>query len=67
MMFLAEAGAAGGITIETITSTLSNLVTLASTCIDFMLGNPLLSICLVAGTVVPAGFALFRHAKRTAR
>lgn len=52
---------------ENITTVVGNLVTLGGTVIDFAMNNVLLSICLVAGTVIPAGFALFRHAKHAVK
>lgn len=50
-----------------ITSALETLTSLATSLINFAMSNPLLSICFVAGTVIPAGFALFNNARRSTR
>ena len=61
IMFAAEATAPDYPAL--ITSALETLTSLASSLINFAMANPLLSICFVSGTVIPAGFALFRRAK----
>lgn len=52
---------------EGVTAAVTNLTTLAGNVIDFVTGNPLLCICLVAGTVIPAAFKLFRGAKSASK
>ncbi len=64
---LAEAGASGGFDLTVITSALESLITITGKLIDYTLSQPVLALCFVAGTVVPAGFAMFARAKYTAR
>ena len=52
---------------EAISSAIANLTTVVGDCISFITGNPILVILLVSGTVVPAGFKMFRMAKRSSR
>ncbi len=48
---------------DMITSALETLMSVATTLVDYALENPVLAILFVGGTIVPAGFALFRNAK----
>ncbi len=65
---LAEAGVSGGtFDIGVITSALESLITITGKLIDYTLSQPVLALCFVAGTVVPAGFAMFARAKYTSR
>lgn len=48
---------------ETITGAVENLFTLTTNVIDFVTKNPVLAICFVAGTIIPAGIAIFNRLK----
>lgn len=49
---------------ETITTAVTDLLGLTTTVIDFVTKNAVLAVCFVAGTVVPAGIAIFKKLKR---
>lgn len=48
---------------ETITTAVTDLMGLVTTVIDYVTKNPVLAVCFVAGTVVPAGIAIFKKLK----
>lgn len=48
---------------DMITTGLETLMSVSTTLIDYALENPILAILFVGGTIVPAGFALFRGAR----
>lgn len=52
---------------EAVTTGVTNLIAVAGSVLDFATSNVLLSIVLVAGTVVPAGFAIFKRAKHAVK
>lgn len=49
---------------EAITTAITDLLGLTTTVIDYVTKNAVLAICFVAGTIVPAGIAIFRKLKR---
>lgn len=53
--------------VDAITTGLNQLVSIAGSLINFMMDNPILSLCFIAGTIVPAGFVFFREAKHAAK
>lgn len=65
VLVLAEA--TEGTTSDLITSALKTVTDVATTMIDFMMKNPLLSVVFVGGLLVPVGFSIFRKAKSAAR
>lgn len=56
-----EGGSAMG---ETITGAVTSLMGVVTTVISYVTDNAVLAVCFVAGTVVPAGIAIFRKLKR---
>lgn len=48
---------------ESITTAVTDLMGVVTTIIDFVTKNPVLAVCFVAGTVVPAGIAIFHKLK----
>lgn len=48
---------------ETIVTAVTDLMGLVTTVIDYVTKNPVLAVCFVAGTVVPAGIAIFNKLK----
>ena len=49
---------------EVITGAVTDLLGMTTTIIDYVTKNAVLAVCFVAGTVVPAGIAIFRKLKR---
>lgn len=49
---------------ETVTGAVTNLMGVVTTVINYVTDNAVLAVCFVAGTVVPAGVAIFRKLKR---
>lgn len=49
---------------ETITGAVTSLMGVVTTVIGYVTDNAVLCVCFVAGTVVPAGIAIFRKLKR---
>lgn len=49
---------------ETITGAVTSLMGVVTTVIGYVTDNAVLAVCFVAGTVVPAGIAIFRKLKR---
>lgn len=49
---------------ENVTGAVANLMGVVTTVISYVADNAVLAVCLVAGTVVPAGIAIFRKLKR---
>lgn len=49
---------------EAITTAITDLLGLTTTVIDYVTKNAVLAVCFVAGTIVPAGIAIFRKLKR---
>lgn len=48
---------------ETVTGAVANLMGVVTTVISYVTDNAVLAVCFVAGTVVPAGIAIFRKLK----
>mgnify|MGYP007008157413 CR=1 FL=1 len=49
---------------EGITTAVTSLMGVVTTVISYVTDNAVLAVCFVAGTVVPAGIAIFRKLKR---
>ena len=49
---------------EAITTAVTDLMGVTTTVIDFVTKNAVLAVCFVAGTVVPAGIAIFNKIGR---
>ena len=49
---------------ETVTGAVTNLMGVVTTVISYVTDNAVLAVCFVAGTVIPAGIAIFRKLKR---
>ena len=45
---------------EVITGAVTDLLGVTTTVLDYVTKNAILAVCFVAGTVVPAGIAIFR-------
>lgn len=50
---------------ENITGAVTNVMGVVTTVIGYVTDNAVLAVCFVAGTVVPAGIAIFRKLKRS--
>lgn len=48
---------------EVLTSAVGDLMSVVTTVLDYVTKNAILAVCFVAGTVVPAGIAIFRKLK----
>lgn len=48
---------------EVITGAITDLLSVTTTVLDYVTKNAILAVCFVAGTVVPAGIAIFRKFK----
>lgn len=48
---------------EVITGAVNDLLGVTTTVLDYVTKNAILAVCFVAGTVVPAGIAIFRKLK----
>lgn len=48
---------------EVITGAVTDLLSVTTTVLDYVTKNAILAVCFVAGTVVPAGIAIFRKLK----
>ncbi len=48
---------------EVITGAINDLLGVTTTVLDYVTKNAILAVCFVAGTVVPAGIAIFRKLK----
>ncbi len=48
---------------EVITGAVTDLLGVTTTVLDYVTKNAILAVCFVAGTVVPAGIAIFRKLK----
>lgn len=48
---------------EAITSAVTDLMGVTTTVIDYVTKNTVLAVCFVAGTIVPAGIAIFNRLK----
>lgn len=48
---------------EVITGAITDLLSVTTTVLDYVTKNAILAVCFVAGTVVPAGIAIFRKLK----
>lgn len=48
---------------EAVTGAVTNLMNVVTTVISYVTDNAVLAVCFVAGTVVPAGIAIFRKLK----
>lgn len=48
---------------EVITGAITDLLGVTTTVLDYVTKNAILAVCFVAGTVVPAGIAIFRKLK----
>lgn len=48
---------------EVITGAVSDLLGVTTTILDYVTKNAILAVCFVAGTVVPAGIAIFKKLK----
>ena len=49
---------------EAVTGAVTNLMGVVTTVVSYVTDNAVLAVCFVAGTVVPAGIAIFRKLKR---
>ena len=49
---------------EVITGAVGDLMSVVTTVLDYVTKNAVLAVCFVAGTVVPAGIAIFKKLKR---
>ncbi len=48
---------------EVITGAVGDLMSVVTTVLDYVTKNAVLAVCFVAGTVVPAGIAIFKKLK----
>lgn len=48
---------------EVITGAVGDLMSVVTTVLDYVTKNAVLAVCFVAGTVVPAGIAIFKKVK----
>lgn len=48
---------------EVITGAVTDLLGVTTAVLDYVTKNAILAVCFVAGTVVPAGIAIFRKLK----
>lgn len=48
---------------EAVTGAVTNLMDVVTVVISYVTGNAVLAVCFVAGTVVPAGIAIFKKLK----
>ena len=48
---------------EVITGAVTDLLGVTTTVLDYVTKNAILAVCFVAGTVVPAGIAIYRKLK----
>lgn len=48
---------------EVITGAVGDLMSVVTTVLDYVTKNAVLVVCFVAGTVVPAGIAIFKKLK----
>lgn len=48
---------------EAITGAVTDLMGVTTTVIDYVTKNVVLAVCFVAGTIVPAGIAIFNRLK----
>lgn len=48
---------------EVITGAVADLLGVTTTILDYVTKNAILAVCFVAGTVVPAGIAIFKKLK----
>lgn len=48
---------------EVITGAVTDLLGVTTTILDYVTKNTILAVCFVAGTVVPAGIAIFKKLK----
>lgn len=48
---------------EVITGAVTDLLGVTTTVLDYVTKNAILAVCFVAGTVVPAGIAIFKKLK----
>lgn len=48
---------------EVITGAVGDLMSVVTTVLDYVTKNAILAVCFVAGTVVPAGIAIFKKLK----
>ncbi len=48
---------------EVITGAVTDLLSVTTTILDYVTKNAILAVCFVAGTVVPAGIAIFKKLK----
>lgn len=48
---------------ETVTGAVTNLMGVVTTVISYVTDNAVLAVCFVAGTIVPAGIAIFNRLK----
>lgn len=48
---------------EVITGAVGDLMSVVTTVLDYVTKNAVLAVCFVAGTVVPAGIAIFKRLK----
>lgn len=48
---------------EVITGAVTDLLGVVTTILDYVTKNAILAVCFVAGTVVPAGIAIFKKLK----
>lgn len=48
---------------EVITGAVGDLMGVVTTVLDYVTKNAVLAVCFVAGTVVPAGIAIFKKLK----
>lgn len=48
---------------EVITGAVTDLLVVTTTILDYVTKNAILAVCFVAGTVVPAGIAIFKKLK----
>lgn len=48
---------------EFITGAVTDLLSVTTTILDYVTKNAILAVCFVAGTVVPAGIAIFKKLK----
>lgn len=49
---------------EALITAVTDLMGVCTTVITYVTGNPILCLCFVAGTVVPAGIHVYRKLKR---
>lgn len=48
---------------EVLITAVTDLMSVVTTVLDFVTGKPVLAVCFVAGTIVPAGIKIFRKLK----